>query len=63
MSDSSSLLQTENRQETRPTRNHVLQEDANMGVPVRACLLVVEAQSVEELVLDGTHEHAALAHQ
>ena len=37
---------------TQPTSLDVLQQDANMHVPVRPVLFMVEAQGVKHLVLD-----------
>lgn len=49
--------------QNEPTRNNVLQEDANVLVPVRPGLLMVEAQGVEHLMLDDRPEDTALATQ
>ena len=44
-----------------PTRYHILQQDANMLVPVRPGLFMVEAQGMEQLMLDNLLENTALA--
>lgn len=46
-----------------PTRNNVLQQDANILVPVGPSLFVVEAQGVQQLVLDDLPENTSLATQ
>ena len=45
----------------RLTLHHVLQQDAYVLVPVGARLLVVEAERVQQLVLDGALEDTPLA--
>lgn len=46
-----------------PTRYDILQQDANMLIPVRPGLFMVEAQGVEQLVLDDGLEDTTLATQ
>lgn len=46
-----------------PTTEDVIQENANMLVPVGASLLMVEAQSVEHLMLDDLRVNTTLAAQ
>lgn len=58
------VLCEQNRAEPElPTRHDVVQENANMLVPVRASLLMVEAQRVEHLMLDDLLENTTLAAQ
>ena len=47
----------------QPTFHDILQQDLDMLVPVGATVLVVEAQSVEQLVLDRPEVNAALEAQ
>ena len=42
---------------------HILQKDSDVLVPVTATLLVVEAQGVQQLVLDSVVVDAALTTQ
>lgn len=51
------------RGKSPPTRDHILQEDADVLVPVRAGLLMVEAQRVEQLMLDDLVVDTTLATQ
>lgn len=46
--------------EEAPTWLDVLPQDADVRVPVGATLLVVEAEGVEQLMLDGAVVQAAL---
>lgn len=48
---------------TVQTRLDVLPQDADVFVPVGATLLVVEAEGVEQLVLDGAVVQTALSVQ
>lgn len=45
------------------TRHNILQQDFDVVVPVRAGLLMVESQSVEQLMLDGAVIKASTAGQ
>ena len=57
------LVGLSGRWESVRTGQDVLPEDADVVVPVRAALLVVEAQGVQQLVLDGVVVQAALTVQ
>lgn len=46
-----------------PTWLDVLPQDADVAVPVRATLFMVEAEGVEQLVLDGAMVQASLTVQ
>lgn len=46
-----------------PTRNDILEEDLNILVPVGPSLFMVEAQGVEQFMLDDLLENTPLATQ
>lgn len=48
---------------TQPTTDDILQQDANVQVPVGPGLFMVEAHGMEQLVLDDLLENTALTTQ